>query len=115
MATYPEWNETLCAFLFNDVNAGKAVYLHVPEEAFSDDEKLRALGGYQGFKADMLRELGGAPEDLLTTADRKWQSDLRHLRSDEATIIPGHLSLMLVLAAATEVVPFDSLFFRIAS
>ena len=107
MATYPEWNEALCAFLFNDENAGKAVYLHVPEEAFTDDDRLSALGGYQAFKADMLRELGGAPEDLLTTADRKWQNDLRHLRPEEATIIPGHLSLMLVLAAATEVVRED--------
>lgn len=107
MATYPEWNEALCAFLFNDDNAGKAVYLHVPEEAFSDDDRLSALGGYQAFKDDMLRELGRAPEDLLTTADRKWQSDLRHLRPDEATIIPGHLALMLVLAAATEVVRED--------
>lgn len=107
MATYPEWNEALCAFLFNDENAGKAVYLHVPEEAFTDNERLRALGGYQSFKADMLGELGGAPDDLLTTADRKWQNDLRHLRPDEATIIPGHLALMLVLAAATEVVRED--------
>lgn len=107
MATYPEWNDALCEFLFNDENAGKAVYLHVPEEAFSDDERLRALGGYQAFKADMLRELGDAPGDLLTLADGKWQSDLRHLRPDEATIIPGHLSLMLVLAAATEVVRED--------
>ena len=107
MATYPEWNEALCAFLFNDENAGKTVYLHVPEEAFADDERLSALGGYQVFKADMLRELGGAPEDLLTVADRKWQNDLRYLRQDEATIVPGHLSLMLILAAATEVVRED--------
>lgn len=107
MATYPMWNEALCAFLFNDENAGKTVYLHVPEEAFADDERLSALGGYQAFKADMLRELGGAPEELLMIADRKWQNDLRYLRPDEASIVPGHLALMLVLAAATEVVRED--------
>ncbi len=107
MATYPEWNQALCAFLFNDENAGKTVYLHVPEEAFADDEKLRALGGYQVFKSDMLRELGGAPAELLVLADRKWQEDLRYLRPDAATIIPGHLALMLILAAATEVVHAD--------
>ena len=103
MATYPEWNQALCAFLFNDENAGKTVYLHVPEEAFADDEKLRALGGYQVFKSDMLRELGGAPAELLVLADRKWQEDLRYLRPDAATIVPGHLALMLILAAATEI------------
>ena len=107
MATYPEWNEALCAFLFNDENAGKTVYLHVPEEAFADDERLCALGGYQAFKADMLMELGGAPAELLILADRKWQEDLRYLRPDSAMIIPGHLSLMLVLSAATEVVRED--------
>lgn len=107
MATYPEWNQALCDFLFNKENAGKAVYLHVPEEAFSDDESLRALGGYAAFKADMLRELANEPADLLVIADRKWQNDLRHLRPDEASIIPGHLALMLVLAAATEVVRED--------
>ena len=102
MATYPEWNQALCRFLFNEENAGKAVYLHVPEEAFSDDESLRNLGGYAAFKSDMLRELANDPADLLVIADRKWQNDLRHLRPDEASIIPGHLALMLVLAAATE-------------
>lgn len=107
MATYPEWNQALCDFLFNKENAGKAVYLHVPEEAFSDDESLRALGGYAAFKADMLRELANEPADLLVIADRKWQNDLRHLRPDEASVIPGHLALMLVLAAATEVVRED--------
>ncbi len=107
MATYPEWNQALCDFLFNKENAGKAVYLHVPEEAFSDDESLRALGGYAAFKADMLRELANEPADLLVIADRKWQNDLRHLRPDEASIIPGHLALMLILAAATEVVRDD--------
>jgi hypothetical protein len=104
VATYPEWNKALCDFLFNEENGGKAVYLHVPEEAFDDEESLRALGGYDAFKSDMLRELANEPSDLLIIADRKWQNDLRHLRPDEASVIPGHLALMLVLAAATEVV-----------
>ena len=107
MATYPEWNEALCAFLFNDENAGKTVYLHVPEETFFEDEVFRKLGGYSGFKADMLRELGGVPAELLIVADRKWQNDLRHLRQDGASVIPGHLALMLVLSGATEVVSDD--------
>lgn len=107
MATYPEWNKALCDFLFNEENAGKAVYLHVPEEAFDDEESLRALGGYDAFKSDMLRELANEPAELLIIADRKWQNDLRHLRPDEASIIPGHLALLLILAAATEVVRED--------
>jgi hypothetical protein len=107
MATYPEWNQALSDFLFNEENAGKTVYLHVPEETFFEDEVFRKLGGYSGFKADMLRELGGVPAELLIIADRKWQNDLRHLRQDGASVIPGHLALMLVLSGATEVVSDD--------
>jgi len=107
MTAYREWNKVLCDYLFNEENAGKTVYLHVPEEVFSENKELRELGGYSGFKADMLRELGGVPAELLIVADRKWQDDARHLRQDCASVVPGHLALMLVLSGATEVVRDD--------
>ena len=107
MAAYLEWNQALCDYLFNEENSGKTVYLHVPEEVFAENEILRQLGGYSGFKADMLRELGRVPAELLVVADQKWQNDLRHIRQDVASVVPGHVALMLVLSAATEVINDD--------
>jgi len=103
MASYSEWNKALCNFLFNEDKLGKPVYLHVPEEAFDDDATLKALGGYSVFKSDMLHELGGCPDELIICAERKWAMDKRHLSAGNSlSVIPGHLALMLILAAATE-------------
>ena len=105
MASYSEWNKALCNFLFNEDKLGKPVYLHVPEEAFDDDSSLKVLGGYSGFKADMLAELGRCPDELILCAENKWAKDKRSYLpgADNSAIIPGHLALMLVLAAASEI------------
>lgn len=103
MASYSEWNNALCNFLFNEDKLGKPVYLHVPEEAFEDDSSLKALGGYSVFKSDMLNELAGCPDELIICAERKWAMDKRHLSAGSSlSVIPGHLALMLILSAATE-------------
>ena len=53
--TYTEWNEAIARRFFNELNAGKKVFLCV------EDALLEQLGGPNG-KADFIAAVKGGPE-----------------------------------------------------